>query len=205
MAKFSHTLNTGETCCSTNVGFRMWDANMFTYSQTKIGFNYFYCKREVQDDGITTRPSNITLSPWERDTLVVSEVQDPLSNLYYSHMRVHALSYHSIEQMFYHLLAKHYKNDTLSETILKETDPLNVFSHLDQTFISKTRNELIKKDIMQLCVSEKFRQCQTFQDRLESVNGKAIFISSLIIVERMRPIGVSLTPLNLFLCFPLIL
>ena len=43
--------------------------------------------------------------------------------------------------------------------------------HLSQ----KTRNEEIKKDIMHLCVSEKFRQCQNFRDRLESVNGKAIF------------------------------
>ena len=158
MAKFSHTLNTRETSYSTNLGFRMRDANMFTYSQTKIGFNYFFCKREVQDVGITTRPLNITLSPWETESLVVSEVHDPLSNLYYSHTSVDALSYHSIEHMFYHLLAKHYKNDTLCE-ILEETDPLNVFSHLDNTFISKTRNELIKQDIMHLCVSEKLRQC----------------------------------------------
>ena len=162
MAKFSHTLSTGETSFSTNLGFRMRDANMFTYSQTKIGFNYFYCKREVQDDGITTRPLNITLSPWERESLVVSEVQDPLSNLYYSHMRVDALSYHSIEQMFYHLLAKHCKNITLCHKILLETDPLNVYNHLDKTFFSKTRNEEIKKDIMNLCVSGKFRHCQNF-------------------------------------------
>ena len=140
-----------------------------------------------------------------RESLVVSEVQDPLSNLYYSHMRVDALSYHSIEQMFYHLLAKHYKNITLCHKILMETDPLNVYYHLDKTFISKTRNEEIKKDIMNLCVSEKFRHWQNFRDRLESVNGKVIFISSLITVERMRPIGVSVTPVNLFLCFSLIL
>ena len=152
-----------------------------TYSQTKIGFNYFYCKREVQHDGIRTRPLNITLSPWETESLVVSEVQDPLFNLYYSHMRLHALSYHSIEQIldikfyFYHFLAKHYKNITLCHKILMETDTLNVYNHLDKTFISKTRNEEIKKDIMHLCVSEKFRQCQNFRDRLESVNGKAIF------------------------------
>ena len=65
MSKFSHTLRTGETDYSTNLGCRMRDANMFTYSQTKIGFNYFYCKRRVQDDCITTKPLNITLSPWE--------------------------------------------------------------------------------------------------------------------------------------------
>ena len=56
-----------------------------------------------------------------------------------------------------------------------ETDPLNVYNHLDKTFISRTRNEEIKKDIMHLCISEKFRQCQNFRGRLESVNGKAIF------------------------------
>ena len=175
MAKFSHTLSTGETSFSTNLGFRMRDANIFTYSQTKIGFNYFYCKREVQDDGITTKPLNITLSPWETESLVVSEVQDPLSNLYYSHMRVDALSYHSIEQMFYHLLAKHYENIILCHKILMEADPLNVYIHLDKAFISKTRNQKIKKDIMQLCLSEKFRQCQNFRDRLESLKAKAIF------------------------------
>ena len=90
-------------------------------------------------------------------------------------MRVDALSYHSIEQMFYHLLAKHYKNITLCHKILLETDPLNVYNHLDKTFISKSRNEEIKKDIMHLCVSEKFRQCQNFRDRLVSVNDKAIY------------------------------
>ena len=56
--------------------------------------------------------------------------------------------------MFYHLLAKHCKNDTLCQEILEEADPLNVFNHLDNTFISKIRNELIK-DIMHLCVSGK--------------------------------------------------
>ena len=99
----------GNTSYSTNLGFRMRDANIFTYSKTKIGFNYFYCKREVQDDRISTNPLNITLSPWDSECLVVSEVHDALSNLYYCPMMVKNMYYHSSEQMFYHHLTKHYK------------------------------------------------------------------------------------------------
>ena len=108
---------------------------MFTYSQTKITFNYIYCKREVQDNGITTKLLNITLSPWDTNCLVVSEAYDPLFNLYYSPMRVENISYHSSEQMFYHILAKHYKIYAICQEILQESDPLNIFNHLDSTFI----------------------------------------------------------------------
>ena len=58
---------------------------MFTYSEEKIGFNYFYCKREVLLDGISTKPLLITLNPWSNDVVVVNQVQDPLSNLFFVH------------------------------------------------------------------------------------------------------------------------
>ena len=56
IAEFSYTLKTGDICYPTNLGFRMRETDMFTYSQNKICFNNFYCKREVLDDRISTRP-----------------------------------------------------------------------------------------------------------------------------------------------------
>ena len=58
---------------------------------------------------------------------------------------------------------------------------------------------------MNLCVSVKFRHCQNFRDRLESVNGKVIFYKQANYSREDETYWVSVTPVNLFLCFPLIL
>ena len=34
---------------------------MYTYSQEKIGFNYFYCKRVVENVCVSTRPLDMVL------------------------------------------------------------------------------------------------------------------------------------------------
>ena len=43
----------------TNTGIIDEGTRKLTYTQTKLGLNYFYCKREVLEDGITTIPLNI--------------------------------------------------------------------------------------------------------------------------------------------------
>ena len=43
----------------TNTGFIGEGTRINTYTQTKKGLNYFYPKRKVQDDGITTLPLDI--------------------------------------------------------------------------------------------------------------------------------------------------
>ena len=48
MSKFRQTLNEKEVNSSINVGFRLRGGNIFTYSQERIGFSYFYYKRVVQ-------------------------------------------------------------------------------------------------------------------------------------------------------------
>ena len=39
---------------ATNRGFRVWDNNVLTYEQVRDAFTYFYPKRKVQEDDITT-------------------------------------------------------------------------------------------------------------------------------------------------------
>jgi hypothetical protein len=48
---------------SENIGFRSKDNHIFTYTQNKCGFTYFYCKRKVLSDGIHTEPLDILLEP----------------------------------------------------------------------------------------------------------------------------------------------
>ena len=82
MEKFEETLTTKNVMSSKNIGFRINISVIHTYSQEKIGFNYFYCKRKVLEDGVTTEPLDITVSPWEEKIVVVDGIHNPLSNLY---------------------------------------------------------------------------------------------------------------------------
>ena len=76
---YQHVLQTGQTKSSTNQGFRTRGNTIYTYQQSKGGLSYFYCKREVLDDGIHTKPLNITLSPWPPRELEIVDHNHPWS------------------------------------------------------------------------------------------------------------------------------
>ena len=51
---YKNVLLTGVSGTGTNMGFRSMNGHMYTYTQDKHGLSYFYPKRKVLDDGITT-------------------------------------------------------------------------------------------------------------------------------------------------------
>ncbi|XP_078681482.1 uncharacterized protein LOC144916278 [Branchiostoma floridae x Branchiostoma belcheri] len=57
--KYLKVLKTKESGQGVNRGFRVIDNQMFTYTQIRAAFSYFYPKRKVQDDGVTTLPLDI--------------------------------------------------------------------------------------------------------------------------------------------------
>ncbi len=64
---YKQVLETGNSASGTNKGFRVKDHGIFTYTQQRCGFTYFYCKRKVMDDGIHTVPLYMTLCPVPKD------------------------------------------------------------------------------------------------------------------------------------------
>jgi hypothetical protein len=62
-SKYKKVLDTQEKEDGENTGFRLKNNNIYTYTQIRSGFTYFYCKREVLDDGINTIPLDIVLRP----------------------------------------------------------------------------------------------------------------------------------------------
>ena len=78
MKKFEDTLYNKSVKLATNVGFRFKNNSIYTYSQDKVGFNYFYCEREV----LSTIPLNLTLSLWNDEIELVEQVQYSLSNFF---------------------------------------------------------------------------------------------------------------------------
>ena len=51
---FTHVLRNKESVSATNKGFRVKDNGIFTYTQSRAGFTYFYPKRKVLEDGVST-------------------------------------------------------------------------------------------------------------------------------------------------------
>ena len=63
MTSFRRVLKMHKAQSARNRGFRVRHNHIYTYTQERRGFSYFYCKRKVMDDGIHTEPLDITLCP----------------------------------------------------------------------------------------------------------------------------------------------
>ena len=63
MAKYRQVLDEAVNLKSTNRGFKTINHAVATYEQTKKGLSYFYPKREVECDGIHTKPLNTKRKP----------------------------------------------------------------------------------------------------------------------------------------------
>ena len=64
MDVFKSVLETGKSVSKVNRGFRALNNSIFTYEQERSGFVYTYWKRQVEEDGIHTKPLETVLSPW---------------------------------------------------------------------------------------------------------------------------------------------
>ena len=60
---FKSVIETKQSVSSSNIGFISKNNSIFTYEQNRSGFSYFYPKRIVLADGISTKPLDITLKP----------------------------------------------------------------------------------------------------------------------------------------------
>ena len=57
--KYLNVLLTKQRSAGLNKGFWVVNNSMFTYEQVRDGFSYFYPKRKVLEDGVTTLPLDI--------------------------------------------------------------------------------------------------------------------------------------------------
>ena len=57
--KFLHVLLTKQNSSGVNRGFRVVNNTMYTYEQVRDAFSYFYPKRTVLADGVSTTPLDI--------------------------------------------------------------------------------------------------------------------------------------------------
>ncbi len=76
MTIFRRVLNTQRPGSGTLKGFRARYNGISTYEQTRTGFSYFYCKRRVLNDGVSTEPLDLELTPVKRVEASNEELDD---------------------------------------------------------------------------------------------------------------------------------
>jgi len=59
---YKDVLTTGKPFTGTNIGFQYLNNSMYTYRQMRAGLTYYYAKRQVSPDGVSTSPLTITLN-----------------------------------------------------------------------------------------------------------------------------------------------
>ena len=76
---YRRVLYTGDAEGGKNIGYRAHKGRVFTCEEEKKAISYFYCKRQVLDDGIRTRPIDTTLNIWpDRNLDIVTDATHPL-------------------------------------------------------------------------------------------------------------------------------
>ena len=78
---FNQVLHNQKALSGHISGFLPKNLTMMTYSMDRQAFSYFYVKKEVESNGISTKPLNIIQNPWsELNSIVISDqIQDILS------------------------------------------------------------------------------------------------------------------------------
>ena len=157
MSAYNDVLDTQMPGSGENVGFRVRDGQVFSYSQERTGLSYFYCKREIQNDGISTKPLNIVLTPVHDG--------DCLSNLYpcdlsYTHDDGSLLTFNSGQQMLEWLKAVKYESDEkLVKAILASKDPIKAAMLGESVKCGENWEACFKNYYQKLICELKFKSC----------------------------------------------
>lgn len=157
-----------------NKGFRAKDNTMFSYTQSKNGFGYFYCKREVHPNGIDTKPLGLTLCPWvDYNVLAFQGDKDPLSNMYPCKIHYEGKTWHSSEQIYLYKKAKHHDAHDIADRIEQSRNGYQA-KKISKNIQTKYSWYDVRVEAMEQILEMKYRQCDRFKEALRASGNKLL-------------------------------
>lgn len=122
---FRDVLSTGEPASGINRGFRVRNDTIYTYEQVRYAISYFYCKRQVMENGIDTRPLPITLSPWPERILDIVTEGHPLWPDKAVVFELSFGTFHSLRAVCAHVFSKPERDEMVKEalSVLSDYEP----------------------------------------------------------------------------------
>ena len=159
-----------------NRGFRAKDNTMFTYTQRRDGFGYFYCKREVCEDGVNTNPIDMILSPWPDYNVSIFSEKHPLSNSYYQPIMKNARQFHCIDQAFAYEKAIHHNESEISREVLECENGIDCIKLVKDIKLNEMWYDRII-EVMTNLLQLKFNRCKQFRNQLLN-SGNKMFVNA---------------------------
>ena len=199
---FTKVMQTKESHCSTNTGFRSLEHHMYTYIQNKEAFSYFYCKRKVMDDGIRTLPLDITVSPWPHildsnfkeptiiDTFHICHPEFPHPRNYEGHVFI------SIWHEFLYRKAKICDDKDNLIKIINETDRTKLRELSEKIQQTKDWCLSVANEQMEACIASRIVE-EDYKRFLKNCTGEII-----LIMKKQRYWGCGLRDKNVALTVP---
>lgn len=153
-----------------NRGIRNLKGTISTYRQKRNSFHYFYVKRTILEDGISTAPLKATLTPWCHDFIVLDKT-DPLALSYIKPFVFEGKSFFCARQVILYKQAQFEENHDTARFVLncanlKELFQFNNHSCSNDSWLEKSLNichDIIKEKDNQWAIKERFRDMQQKQ------------------------------------------
>jgi ribA/ribD-fused uncharacterized protein len=167
---FMNVMETKETVSNKNIGFRARKNGIWTYTQERAGFGYFYCKREVLADGIRTVPLKLQLTPWTNHNTHCFHEESPLGLLHPCRLQKHNAIFGSASQLFN--FEKAVGNDAvgLRKAIAAAKKPIDA-AKLGSKIKSKSKWYDCRDEVMEDVLNLKLEQVPEVLTYLENYKG----------------------------------
>ena len=127
ITKYKTVLETRVSETGVNRGFRVDGVGVRTYTQTRQAFSYVYLKRQLEDDGIHSRPLNVVLNPVPVKYFCLQVEGELLAPDHKKIFRVFGRQFKTIRQAYAFMSVIHStaqtQNLTLQNEISQTTDP----------------------------------------------------------------------------------
>ena len=144
-----------KTGYATNVGLRARDNTVMTYQQRKKGFSFFYVKRIVQPDGVTTLPHTWTMTPWTDYGVLVLSAKNCLSNDFSFSISRHGFEFKTVTSLFLYEKAVRNGHPELASVILGAS-PRAMYRAASRIRVADSwygEREGVMRDIVELKIS----------------------------------------------------
>lgn len=162
-----------ETGQVENRGIRKIDNMISTYHQKRNSFHYFYVKRTVLDDGVSTMPLNVALTPWPHSFKVLG-FNDPLANVHFRPLIIDNKTFFCSSQVLLYKQALFEEKPNLAESVLSS----QTVKQLTQFKREMPMTEQWLPEALKICtlvLHEKKRQWAIKHDYFESLRSQTIF------------------------------
>lgn len=176
MKRYRDVLETKVPYSINNMGFRLHANSIHTYEQQKTGLSYFYIKREVCDDGRTTKPLQLTLVGKKVPNIYCIQSEAPVLSSFYCHnIRHEQAAFRSGEHLFNFLKAKfHNASEEIQLAIKDAISPAVARKWGNKININNHWVQYGEYDAMMITCKLKFEQQDLVKQALTRSNQRAI-------------------------------